>query len=292
MAKTEQEGNEAFDKKAAKRAEKMRKKEEKKQKKAEKGKNAAENPEEEEKEGGAGGKIAMALITLLIIVIWIGILALLVKLDVGGFGSTVLHPILKDVPYVNKILPEVLPEEGEEEPVVDVQYPYATLEEAINRIKELEVELSQALESSNGNSETISQLQAEIARLQEFESEHAKFQEEKTKFYQEVVFADQAPGPEAYKAYYESIDAANAAELYKQVVQDVAYDEKVQEYAKTYSTMKPKQAAAIMEAMTDDLDLVVKILSCMKVEERSDILGAMDTEIAAQLTKLMEPSEP
>ena len=30
MAKTEQEGNEAFDKKAAKRAEKMRKKEEKK----------------------------------------------------------------------------------------------------------------------------------------------------------------------------------------------------------------------------------------------------------------------
>ena len=292
MAKTEQEGNEAFDKKAAKRAEKMRKKEEKKQKKAEKAKNAENTPEDEEKEGGVGGKIAMALITLLIIAIWIGILALLVKLDVGGFGSTVLHPILKDVPYINKILPEVLPEEGEEEAVVDVQYPYATLEEAINRIKELEVELSQALESSSGNSETISQLQAEIARLQEFENEHAKFQEEKTKFYQEVVFADQAPGEEAYKAYYESIDPANAAELYKQVVQDVAYDEKVKEYAKTYSTMKAKQAAAIMEAMTDDLALVVKILSCMKVEERSNILGAMDTEIAAQLTKLMEPSAP
>lgn len=37
---------------------------------------------------------------------WLIIMALLVKLDVGGFGSTVLAPILKDVPYINRILPD------------------------------------------------------------------------------------------------------------------------------------------------------------------------------------------
>lgn len=284
MANKEQSGmeeNVTLDKKAAKRAAKMKKKEEKKQKKGE--------PISEEEEEDGGGKIVIAFVTLLIIIIWLGILALLVKLDVGGFGSTVLYPILKDVPYVNKILPEA---DVDEEDVVDVQYPYATLDEAIARIKELEVELSEAIEAKDSDSETISRLQAEISRLQEFENEQAQFQELKTKFYQEVVFSENAPDIEEYKAYYESIDAANAAELYKQVVQQVAYDEELSEYAKTYASMKPKEAAAIMEEMTDDLKLVAEILGYMDVESRGNILGAMDSKIAAQVTKLMEPKEP
>ena len=36
------------------------------------------------------------------------ILCLLIKLDVGGFGSGVLAPAFKDVPVINKILPEAL----------------------------------------------------------------------------------------------------------------------------------------------------------------------------------------
>ena len=105
MAKTEQDGKEAFDKKAAKRAEKLRKKEEKKRKKEEKKKTGTESGEEE-KEGGVGAKIAVALITIVIVALWIGIFSLLIKLDVGGFGSTVLRPVLKDVPYINRILPK------------------------------------------------------------------------------------------------------------------------------------------------------------------------------------------
>ena len=53
--------------------------------------------------------------------------------------------------------------------------------------------------------------------------------------------------------------------------------------------MKPKQAAAIMEQMTDNLELVAKILQNMKTADRSAILGAMDSEIAARITKIMEP---
>ena len=223
--------------------------------------------ESQEEEESGGSKIAVILATIVFIAIWLAILALIIKMDIGGFGSTVLHPILKDVPVINKILPET-----EKEPVVDAQYPYTTLDEAIARIKELEVELSDTQSQSKGNSDYVSQLEAEVARLREFENEQSAFEEEKTKFYKEVVFNENAPDISEYKAYYESIDPANAEVLYKQVVQQQEADAEIEEYAKTYSEMKPKQAAAIMEAMQDNLKLVVKILENMKTDARSDIL--------------------
>ncbi|MCI8483617.1 MAG: hypothetical protein HFH41_04670 [Lachnospiraceae bacterium] len=270
-----------LDKKAKKKAEKARKKEEKKQRKAEKKQMQEEAPEEEE---SGGSKVAVIIATIAFIVIWLAILALVIKMDIGGFGSTVLQPILKDVPYINKILPE-----STEEPVVDAQYPYTTLEEAINRIKELEVELSEAQSKSKGSSDNVAQLEAEVARLKEFENEQSAFEEEKTKFYKEVVFNENAPDISEYKAYYESIDPANAEVLYKQVVQQQEADAEIQTYAQTYADMKPKQAAAIMEAMQDNLKLVVKILENMDTDARGKILAAMDAEVAARITKMMEP---
>lgn len=56
-----------------------------------------------------------------------------------------------------------------------------------------------------------------------------------------------------------------------------------------YSEMKPKQAAGIFEAMTNNLDLAAKILREMSAEDRGEILGVMDAEVAAKLTKIMEP---
>lgn len=267
----------ALDKKAQKKAEKARKKEEKRMKKQEQ----EEAPEEEE----GGSKLAVLFATIIFIIIWIAILALVIKMDIGGFGSTVLQPILKDVPYINKILPE----SAKEEPAVDAQYPYTTLDEAIERIKELEVELSNAQSKSKGSSDNAAQLQAEIDRLKEFENQQAAFEQQRNEFYKEVVFNENAPDISEYKAYYESIDPANAEVLYKQVVQQQQADEKIQEYVNTYASMKPKQAAALMEQMTDDLKLVAKILQNMETDARAKILDAMDSQIAARITKIMEP---
>ncbi len=273
---------EVLDKKAQKKAERERKKEEKRKQKQMKEEAQAEEDDEEE---SGGGKLAVVVATVFFILIWLAILALVIKMDIGGFGSTVLQPILKDVPYINKILPET----AEKEPAVDAQYPYTTLEEAIDRIKELEVELADAQSQSQGNSDTVAQLQAEVARLKEFENEQAAFEEEKTKFYEEVVFNENAPDISEYKAYYESIDPANAEVLYKQVVQQEETDKQIQDYVEAYSSMKPKQAAAIMEAMTDNLPLVAKILENMDADARGDILGEMDSAVAARVTKIMEP---
>ena len=53
--------------------------------------------------------------------------------------------------------------------------------------------------------------------------------------------------------------------------------------------MKPKEAARIFEAMTDDLDLAAKILGAMQPDDRGKILGVMDPEVAERITKIMEP---
>jgi flagellar motility protein MotE (MotC chaperone) len=280
-----EEDEKELDPKELKKAEKARKKEEKELKKKEKkeAKEAAENGEEEQKDT-VGGKIVIVLVTILIIAIWFGIFGLLIKWDVGGFGSSVLYPVLKDVPYVNKILPEVDEPAKKNDP-----YAYSSIEEAVEQIKKLEKQLEKAKYTSGSNDETISDLQDEVARLQVFEKQQADFEKQKSKFYEEVVFGDSAPDINEYKAYYESIDPENAEQLYKQVISQIQQDEDVADYVKAYSNMKPAAAAQIMEKMTDNLPLCAKILKNMKAAARGDILAAMDAEIAAKLTKLMEP---
>ena len=272
------------DPKAAKKAEKEAKKAEKKAKKEVK--NNGEEGADDEESLGIGGKLIMGFVVLLIILIWLVIFAFLVKMDVGGFGSTVLFPVLKDVPYVNRILPgieEYIPAEEDEYAA------YTTVEEAVDRIKELEVEIEELKETGTQNSDYIAELEAASAELAEYKANEAAFEETKEKFYEEVVFSDNAPDINEYKTYYESIEPENAEAIYKQVVSQIQTDEEIEDYVKAYSSMKAKDAAAIFDTMTDDFDLVCEILSAMDASTRADILAAMSEENAAIITKMMEP---
>lgn len=278
------EKEDAVTEKEDRRERKKREKQEKKEQKKAKGN--AENADEEEEKGSS--KLVLALVTILIIAIWLGIIAILIKSDVGGFGSSVLYPILKDVPYINKILPEP---EGTADEELDSQSQYGSLSEATNRIKELEKELDEANSTNKKSKKKIKDLQAKIKDLSKYKEDEAAFEKEKEKYYEEVVFSDQAPDIEQYKSYYESIDPENAEVLYKQVVEQITYDSQVEDYAKTYSNMKPKEAAAIFDTMTDNLGLVADILNNMGSKARADILGQMDATTAAKLTEIMEPSK-
>ena len=272
------------DPKAAKKAEKEAKKAEKQAKKD--AKNNGEEGADDEESLGIGGKLIMGFVVLLIILIWLVIFAFLVKMDVGGFGSTVLFPVLKDVPYVNRILPgieEYIPAEEDEYAA------YTTVEEAVDRIKELEVEIEELKEAGTQNSDYIAELEAASAELAEYKANEAAFEETKEKFYEEVVFSDNAPDINEYKTYYESIEPENAEAIYKQVVSQIQTDEEIEDYVKAYSSMKAKDAAAIFDTMTDDFDLVCEILSAMDASTRADILAAMSEENAAIITKMMEP---
>ena len=229
---------------------------------------------------------SVLLIVILIVLIWIAILGLLIKLDIGGFGSSVLRSILKDVPVINKILPEPTEMEeymGEFDNLPDALAEIERLNKEIDRLK------AEAAKGGDEENEEIKALKEEIVRLRTFEDSQVEFQKLKTEFYEEVVFSDKAPEIEQYKAYYEEIDPDNAEYLYKQVVQQIETDKIMDEYVKAYSEMKPKQAAAIFDQMGDNLELVAKILGHMDTNSRAKILQAMDKDIASRLTKIMDP---
>ena len=239
--------------------------------------------EDEDAEETLGSKILLAFVTLLIILIWLGIIVVLIKFDVGGFGSTVLRPMIKDVPYLNMILPE------NNDVMEDTEYQYETIDDAVDRIKELEALLDAQLATNAEDADTIASLQSQVSELQIYKQEQAAFETLKEKFYEELVFSDQAPDIEEYKTYYESIDPENAEVLYKQTIEQLAYDAQIEDYVKTYSTMKAKEAAAIFDTMTNDFELVADILRNMSTKARADILGKMDPENAAKITAILEP---
>lgn len=276
----EENNEEVLDKKVAKAKAKM----EKKAVKAEKKKKSGDADDLDTEEETTGSKIAVFFVTLIIIIIWLAIIALLIKWDVGGFGSTVLRPLLKDVPYINKILPDAPEDELSTE-----ESPYSSLDDAIQQIKSLELKLAEAQNAANENSDYITELEAQAQELQKYKQNEADFEAMREQFYEEVVFSDEAPDIQEYQKYYESIDPANAEILYKQVVEQRQDEEEIENYVKTYSSMKPKEAAAIFDTMTSDLKLVARILKNMDAQSRADILGKMNSDTAAKVTEILEP---
>ena len=284
--------NEAESTKDTKKTKKEKKMEEKAAKKA--AKKAKKNHEadkpdaENDDSDSVSSKIVMVLVTILIIAIWLGIFAVFVKADVGGFGSTVLAPALKDVPVLSKILPDsgnITASESKE------TAGYTNLDDAVSRIKELEKQLDDANSKNQADAQTINDLNAQIQDLSTYKEDQAAFEEEKEKYYEEVVFSDKAPDIKEYKKFYEQVDPANAEILYKQVCEQLEQDDEIKDYAQTYSKMKPKEAAAIFDSMTDNLSLVAKILNAMDAQSRGNILGKMDSATAAKVTKIMNPSQ-
>ena len=283
MATTDDKKRINDEKKELKKQQKLQKKEAKRRAK-EISKRQVELDESED-----GGGISTFLATIFIVIVWLAVICVIIKLDVGGFGSNVLTPLLKDVPVVNMILPGTSlanPETGEE---VENYGGYTDLKEAVDQIRLLEAELETAQASNAAKADEITELKAEVTRLKEYEKLQAEFQRIQTQFYEEVVTAEEGPGLEAYKEYYEGMDPTTAEYIYRQVIVQIEESTEIQDYAAAYSEMKPKQAAGIFEQMTSDLDLVARILNVMDSASRGEILGAMDPEVAAKITKIMDP---
>ena len=217
-----------------------------------------------------GSKIVTVLIVLVIVVIWLAIFGVLIKLDVGNFGSEVLYPVLKDVPVVNMILPE--PAQNQSDTA---------------RIKELESQLAANKNAGSANQSEVSDLQAEINRLKKFEQEQSAFAKRVQEFDKNVVYNDKAPDTEEFKKYYEEIEPDNAEKIYKEVCKDYEYSQEIKDQADAYGKMEPASAAAILSEMTNDLTLVAKILDSMQTSKSALILQNMKPTTAAQVTTKM-----
>lgn len=240
------------------------------------------NPEVSSDEESVGSKIGTFVIIILIIAVWLAIFALLVKMDVGGMG-TALRPLIKDIPVLNMILPPV----DDDTLIEENNYPYANIGEAVEVIKQLELQVD-SLQATNGDyAQRILDLQAEVERLKQYEEEQQAFEERVKRFDVNVVYNSQAPSIEEYRKYYEEINPETAAEIYRQVVEQLAYEDSIIEKANLLKNMKPANAAAMLEEMTADLEYTCKLLLCMKTDEATAILDKMDTLFAARLLQTM-----
>lgn len=249
-----------------------------------------EKKERIEKDGeGLGSKLLSAFFVFLIILVWLIIIIALIKFDVGGFGSSVLRPILKDIPVINLILPEPSEEEllkeaeeaGEENQI-------ATLSQAKEMIAMLEEENEKLSGNNKTLKEQIADLEKQIERLEVFEAAQNEFQLQKEEFYNEIVYGENAPDADTYIEWYESIDAAHAESIYRQLLLNESADAELKNVAKTYENMKPADAAEVLEKI-GNLDTVAEILEAMKAESRAKIMNEMDPDFAANITKKLMP---
>ena len=197
---------------------------------------------------------------------------------------------MKDVPYINRILPDTKTEntgtaqnggavsDNSAQNKIDTAY-----------VQKLELQLQESQSKNSSYESSVSQLQAEVERLKPFEDEQSKLETERKQFYQDIVYNNNAPDAASYASYYAMIEPDIAASIYQGVIASQQNDAEVTKYAATYSAMKPKQAAAIFNKM-NDLTLAARILNQMSSDDRGAILGAMDATVADEVTKLMEPA--
>lgn len=230
---------------------------------------------------GTGNKLVNVLIVLIIVIIWLAFFGFLIKMDIGGVGSKVLYPVLKDVPVVNKILPAA----SEELQASEGNYKYTTLKSANARIRELEEQLASETGTTSANSGYIKELEQKVQELQRYKDNEDAFNKRVADFDENVVFAENAPDISEYRSYYESISPENAEKIYKQVVEAERYSEKSKQLATYYGAMEAPKAAQALAEMKEDLDLVCDIISNMSDKQAAAILQEMDSTYAAQITK-------
>lgn len=229
-----------------------------------------------------GTKLATFIIILIITVVWLAIIALLIKIDAGGIGTT-LRPYLEEVPVVNLVLPTLT----DEEIAYREKYPYKNIKEAVEHINFLEELVDKYSEENDDYAARFKELQAENESLKHFEQEYEDYLLLKEAFDREVVYNDKAIDTDEYIKWYETMYPENAAKIYEELVSQKSSSESVKRIAEPISKMKAKNAAAILEQYTSDIDLICEIFNCLKTTQVSDILTQMskdDPLFAARVT--------
>ena len=238
---------------------------------------------EKTEQGSTGGKILTTLIIFLIILIWLAILSLLIKFDVGKLGSEVLRPVLKDIPVINRILPSVSDETLAEENA----YPFKNLEEAVAYIKKLELEADKLREENDDYASRQLEMQKEIDSLRHYEEEQEAFAALREAFDREVVYNDKAPSTDEYLKWYESMYPNNAAKIYNELLERKLVEDSLKKYADYLASMEPGEAADILSEYPSDIDMICRLLDCMKKVQVSDILREMEPLFAARILNRM-----
>lgn len=218
-------------------------------------------------ENGAGSKIKSIIIFLTIIILFLGVLAGMVKADVGGFGSGILAPIIGNVSGLNKILPNK-----------SVASTASDNTPAKTNTNDTTAGLSSGTDASSANTKSTANTQSTADTSQVVANATGVSNTKTSASSQKAVTAKKSSASQAAQAASRTANTTDA---------QAAKEAKLADYVDTYSKMNAKNAASILGNMTGDLPLVAKILMNMRASKRADIMANLDVNIASKLTLLM-----
>ena len=79
----------------------------------------------------------------------------------------------------------------------------------------------------------------------------------------------------------------NAAKIYEQLLEKKTLEDSIKEQADILAKLDAGAAADILSEMPSDIDLICRILDCMKVATVSNILAEMEPLFAARIINRM-----
>lgn len=230
-----------------------------------------------EKDRKKGKKKKHGIIPLLLIAVIVGALVAIFGFNAGNIREKYFRPILQNVPVVKNLLPEQTEDDA---------YAMLSKNELINENKALLAENEKLNSDIDALNNSIDSLNTEMIRLREIESQQLQYRAEKDEFDRMIAMND----PDAYSAFYESVDPENAERLYQEAIQSGENDKELKQYVQTFEGMKKSAAAKVLgEMIGSDMDLVVRILNNISSEQRGNILAEMDPKDAAACARQMAP---
>jgi len=242
---------------------------------------------------GIKGKIFPILTVLLVLAIiaavFGGVFYFIVRNNFGGVADR-YYLTIKDIPVLKYALPvKKDPLDPKNMTAEDIKKKYIEfrdqnadlnkqLTDAKAELEKYKASEAEANQAAADNEQKIKDIDTREAALK---NKEGQLTEMKRQIDELIAKGDKA----AFKAYYESLDPANAKVLYSQVVSELQTDANVKKFALVYAAMDPAAAAQIFEQMgVSKLDMTAETLQAMNKDNSAKILGSMTPQFAAQVT--------
>lgn len=244
------------------------------------GKNKSSQKAREFEDVGRKKSILPLVLSLLVLVLLIGSAVAILVFDAFSIRENFLRGILYNVPGLNLLLDEEVPEQAPLT-MVDLQNEIAiyrsSLESMQNDLATSNSRVSELMIENNSLNERAEALEAELAPLLAVRDE--------------LIPTAISENPEIFMNIFETLHPEEAIEIYESLLIDSIASGVVTEYLLMFQGMSARNAAAILTGMMGDnqVPLVANIIQNLPLQSQIDIMSALDTEYSSLIATLIAP---
>lgn len=248
--------------------------------------------DQSEKPAGILHSILVVFLALLVVaVVSFGVFYFFTKNNINGFADTI-RPRIENHPILKLALPK--------EPIAyDPEDPkYLTDKELLVKYDEYRARvksLNEKLEQVNQEIERMKQenLSAEDAEarlnenlivLESIKQEQKELDADKAVLSEMIAKGDK----EGFRQYFEKVDKATAAAIYKEIIEKTVIDNEILKMAKPFAEMEPRRAASLLsELYSSDSKAALDIMEGLKADALALILESMDVKVASEIVSML-----